>query len=68
MAVQLMIPQGDRVMTVELTVKEAMALAGYRFNQDTGLSAGAKRKLKHAVEAALLQQEEPPLHYEAIAH
>lgn len=68
MAIQLVIPQGGQSITVELTVKEAMALAGYRFNQDTKLSAGAKRKLKQAFETTLLGEQELPLPYEALAH
>lgn len=63
---QMAIPQGNRSITVELTVKEALALAGYRFNQDPKLSAGARRKVKQAVESAFFQQQEQPICYEAL--
>lgn len=66
MNVQLLIPQGDRPITVELTAREALALAGYRFNQDPKLSAGARRKVRQKVEAALLSNQEEQVRYEAL--
>ena len=69
MNVQFRIPHGDQAVTVELTVKEAMALAGYRFNQDPLLSAGARRKVKRALETALLTEDkDQPVQYEALTH
>ncbi|MFS0723382.1 hypothetical protein [Paenibacillus sp. 1P07SE] len=40
------IPQGDEKITVELTVKELMALTGTRFHGDHMLEIGARKKLK----------------------
>lgn len=41
--------QNEKVM-VELTVREAMALTGIRFNEDRHVAASAKRKLNSAIE------------------
>ncbi|GBF74033.1 hypothetical protein PA598K_02363 [Paenibacillus sp. 598K] len=43
------IPQGDEKVTVELTVKELMALAGARFHGNHTLEIGARKKLKDAL-------------------
>ncbi|MEB3101024.1 hypothetical protein [Ferviditalea candida] len=47
------IPKGDDKIVVELTVKEAIALSGTRFNEDPGLVFEARKKLKHFVEDKL---------------
>ncbi|GIQ66255.1 hypothetical protein PACILC2_48230 [Paenibacillus cisolokensis] len=39
------IPQGDQKVTVELTVKELMALAGLRFHNNHDVEIAAKKKL-----------------------
>lgn len=46
----VLIPNGDEKIKVELTVKEAIALTGVRFNQQPGLVLEARRKLKHILE------------------
>ncbi|TJY40960.1 hypothetical protein E5161_14690 [Cohnella pontilimi] len=44
------IPQGDDTVKVELTVKEIMALAGYKFHNNHLLEVSARKKLNHALE------------------
>jgi hypothetical protein len=56
MNAQHSIPHGEDKVTVELTVKEAMALGGYRFNQDSGLSAHARNQVRKALERTLLTE------------
>lgn len=46
------IPQGEQKITVELTVKEMMALAGIRFHGNHGLEVAARRKLNEVLEEA----------------
>ena len=46
---EIMIPQGDEKVMVELTVKEAMALTGIRFNR-SDLQSEAKGKIRRALE------------------
>lgn len=53
----LMVTQGDQVVTVELTVKEAMALSGYRFNLRPDQLAGARRKIRKALDNRCLNEE-----------
>ncbi|MCM3749864.1 hypothetical protein M3223_21250 [Paenibacillus pasadenensis] len=43
------IPQGDNKVTVELTVKELMALAGIRFHGNHRLEIEARKKLNHVL-------------------
>jgi|HigsolmetaGSP11D_1036233.scaffolds.fasta_scaffold25202_2 hypothetical protein len=50
MSTTVRIPQGDDTVKVELTVKEAMALAGIKFPNDHGLEIAAKRKLHEAID------------------
>lgn len=42
---QVKIPKGDDKITVELTVKEAIALTGIRFNNEPHLKLEARKKL-----------------------
>lgn len=44
------IPQGDEVLTVQLTVKELIALTGVRFNDNHSVKISATKKLNHALE------------------
>lgn len=44
------IPQGDEVLTVELTVKELIALTGVRFNNNHAVKISATKKLNHVLE------------------
>lgn len=47
------IPQGDQVLTVELTVKELIALTGVRFNHNNAVKASAHRKLRSALKQTI---------------
>jgi hypothetical protein len=49
------IPHGEEMITVELTVKEAIALTGIKFNEQPELLTGAKKKLKQTVEDKVLK-------------
>jgi hypothetical protein len=50
----LHIPQGEEVITIEMTVKEALALAGDRFPQNHKLETDAIKKLKKILEDKLI--------------
>lgn len=54
------IPQGDDTITVELTVKEAMALAGIKFHHNHKVEVSAKRKLNHAIEDQIADEQQLP--------
>jgi hypothetical protein len=43
---QIKVPGGDEKIVVELTVKEAIALTGIRFNQQPEVIFEARKKLK----------------------
>lgn len=47
---QLKIPNGEEKVTVELTVKELLALAGQKFPLDKGVEISARKKLNEALE------------------
>lgn len=51
----VMVPQGDEKITVELTLKEAIALTGVKFNEQPDLATNARKKLKQSVQSKLLQ-------------
>ena len=44
------IPQGDEVVTVELTVKELIALTGVRLYDNNTSKISAYKKLQHTLE------------------
>ena len=44
------IPQGNDKITVELSVKEALALTGIRFNENHDLVLDARKKLKESID------------------
>jgi hypothetical protein len=48
------IPQGEEIIRVEMTVKEALALTGTKFNQNHKLETDAIKKLKQSLENKLL--------------
>ncbi|QYR22834.1 hypothetical protein KZ483_07825 [Paenibacillus sp. sptzw28] len=50
MSTQVKIPQGDEKVTVELTRKELMALAGIRFHGNHNIEVSARKKLNEALE------------------
>ncbi|MGZ9583496.1 hypothetical protein [Paenibacillus marinisediminis] len=49
----LTVPRGEDKITVELTVKEAMALSGQRFNANLEVKPSATRKLLDAIDRKL---------------
>jgi hypothetical protein len=53
----LHIPQGEEVITIEMTVKEALALAGDRFPQNHKLETDAIKKLKKILEDKLISSK-----------
>lgn len=50
MNTQVKIPQGDSKVTVELTIKELMALAGIRFHGNHNIEVSARKKLNEVLE------------------
>ena len=50
MSSNVMIPQGEEKITIELSIKEAIALTGVRFNQNHDLVLDARKKIKESVE------------------
>jgi len=49
------IPQGDETVTVELTVKEILALTGVKFPNNHSIEISAKKKLNHVIEGHYLE-------------
>ncbi|WP_187273838.1 hypothetical protein [Paenibacillus sp. N3.4] len=47
-------PQGEEIINVQMTVKEALALTGAKFNQNHKLETDAIKKLKQTLEDKLL--------------
>ncbi len=68
MTTHVMVPQGEERITVELTVKEAMALSGFRFNQNSGQLADARRKVRSALDSQVMKESDMPLLYEELTH
>ena len=54
MSSTLHIPQGEEVILVEMTVKEALALTGAKFPQNRKLETDAMKKVKQTLENKLL--------------
>lgn len=50
---QVKIPHGEEKIKVELTVKEAIALTGVRFNDEPKLKLDAYKKLKETINQKL---------------
>ena len=44
------IPQGEEKVTIELSVKEAIALTGVKFHEQPDLILEARRKVKETLE------------------
>ncbi len=57
METKLQIPQGEEKIWVEMTVKEALALSGNKFNQDHQLEASAIKKVRLSLEDKLLSNQ-----------
>lgn len=60
--------EGEQTVTVELTLKEAMALSGYRFNHNAKQLAFARRKVKKALDRQVIGETERPIPYEELMH
>ncbi len=54
---EVAIPKGEETITLELTVKEAIALTGIKFHEHPDLLTAARRKLKQSVEQKVLHSE-----------
>lgn len=52
---EVVIPDGDRKVTVELTLKEAMALSGIRFNGNQDLKIAARKRIKNSLDQVQLE-------------
>lgn len=53
------IPNGDETITVELTIKEAMALSGgIRFRPESKVALSAKKKVKKVLDRKMLPQSD----------
>ncbi|MFD2671198.1 hypothetical protein [Marinicrinis sediminis] len=46
---QVKVPKGEEKIMVELTVKEAIALTGIRFNGEPHIKLGARKKLMNQI-------------------
>lgn len=68
MTTHVLVPQGEERITVELTVKEAMALSGFRFNQNSSQLADARRKVRSALDSQVMKESDMPLLYEEMTH
>ena len=44
------IPQGEEKIVIELSLKEAIALTGVRFNNDHDLASDARKKIKESID------------------
>lgn len=62
------IPYGDEKITVELTVKELMALTGVRFHNNHGVEVSARKKINEVLFEAYErdQQENGPIPYQLL--
>ncbi len=49
----VLIPQAEEKITIELSVKEAMALTGVRFHADHESALDARKKIKDSVDEKL---------------
>lgn len=61
MTTGLRIPQGDETVKVELTVKEAMALAGARFPNNHKIEVSARKKLNSILEGQYINEDQRPI-------
>jgi len=60
---QFNVNQGSDKVMVELTVNEAMALTGVRFNQNPQVKAEARRKLHQALDNQLNLNKKDAIDY-----
>lgn len=67
MSQQTRIPHGDEKVTVELTVKELMALSGIRFHNNHHIEISARKKLNEVIENTCRDvQSEGPIDYQLL--
>jgi hypothetical protein len=62
------IPHGDDTVTVELTIKELMALTGVRFHNNHGVEISARKKLNEVLVETYERdlQENAPIPYQLL--
>ncbi len=63
------IPNGDERVTVELTIKELMALTGVRFHNNHGVEVSARKKINEVLAEAYErdQRENGPIPYQLLS-
>lgn len=68
MSISAKIPHGDDKVTVELTVKELMALTGVRFHNNHGVEISARKKLNEVLVGTYEREQEDknPISYELL--
>lgn len=49
------IPQGEETILIEMTVKEALAISGEKFNQNHKLESSAMKKVKRTLESRFIK-------------
>ncbi|MEF3302851.1 hypothetical protein [Paenibacillus sp. GYB003] len=60
------IPNGDETITIELTVKEAMALGGgIRFRPESKVALSAKKKVRKVLERKMIPHSDH-VHYHSL--
>ena len=55
MTQEIAVPHGEEKIMIELTVKEAIALSGIKFNEQPELLPNARKKLLKTVEKVMHQ-------------
>lgn len=68
MSTMAKIPHGDEIVTLELTVKEIMALSGIRFHNNHPVEVSARKKLQEAIDVKYetTVREEAPIPYQQL--
>ncbi|RCW42155.1 hypothetical protein [Paenibacillus prosopidis] len=68
MSTSAKIPHGDDKVTVELTVKELMALTGVRFHNNHGVEISARKKLNEVLVGTYEREleDKSPISYELL--
>ncbi|WP_040950447.1 hypothetical protein [Gorillibacterium massiliense] len=64
MTTRFEIPKGEETVKVELTIKQALALSGFRFNADPRLEAEARKQIMRTVDKALIPDAAKQVRYE----
>ncbi|GIP38892.1 hypothetical protein J31TS4_21720 [Paenibacillus sp. J31TS4] len=58
MSNQVFVPKGEETVTVELTVKELLALSGAKFTNDKRLVPEVRRKLRDRLDRELMERRD----------